>query len=54
MPRFRVTERQVVEYTWFREAATPEEAERTSEDGVPEDATSNLVRSEVFVAEDDG
>lgn len=45
--RYKVTERQVVHYTWFVDADDQETAEESAQDGVPDDAESKLKSSEV-------
>jgi hypothetical protein len=47
--KYRVTETQVVTYTWETEADSPDEAEESSEYGVPDDAVERLVSSDTEV-----
>ncbi len=50
--RYRVTERQVITYEWFVDADTPDEAEGSAEDGVPQDAAVAYFASETSAEPD--
>ena len=50
--RYRVTERQVITYEWFVDADTPDEAEESAEDGVPQDAAVAYFASETSAEPD--